>query len=103
MRGGRREVVVEGAVVALEVDGEGVEVGGEDDDVVVCAVLAPVDGSDVSVIEDIFAMRSGEMTLSAAADVFLNAVRVYGSCRKRSVRCVAIRPTSGDEAIEIGR
>lgn len=57
LRGGRRVVVVEGAVVALEVDGEGVEVG-EDDDAVVGAVPAPVDGSGISVNEDIFATQS---------------------------------------------
>lgn len=55
LRGGRREVVVDGAVVALEVDGEGVDVGGEDDDAVVGAVPAPFNGSGVSVIEDMFA------------------------------------------------
>lgn len=102
MRGGRREVVVDAAVVALEVEGEGVEVGG-DDDIVVGAVLAPIDGSGVSVIEDISAIRSGKMAFCAAAGVFLNAVHVYGSSRKRSVRCVTIRPISGDEAIEIDR
>jgi len=49
LRGGRREVEPEAAVVALEVDGEGVEVGDEDDAV----VPAPVEGSGVAVNEDI--------------------------------------------------
>lgn len=49
--------MVEGAVVALEVDGEGVEVAGEDDDAVVGAVPEPVDGSGLSVNEDIFATQ----------------------------------------------
>lgn len=50
LRGGRREAEAEpeAAVVALEVDGEGVEVGGEDDAV----VPAPVEGSGVCVNED---------------------------------------------------
>lgn len=55
LRGARREAVVEGAVVALEVDGEGVEVAGEEDDAAVGAVPEPVDGSGRSVKEDIFA------------------------------------------------
>lgn len=38
-----------------EVDGEGVEVGGDDDDVVVAAVPAPAEGSGVSVNEDMLA------------------------------------------------
>lgn len=50
LRGGRREAEFEAAVVALEVDGEGVEVGGEDEDAV---VPAPVEGSGVSVNDDI--------------------------------------------------
>lgn len=78
LRGGRREVVVEGAVVALEVDGEGVEVGGEDDDAVLGAVPAPVDGSGVSVIVDILATRSRQNGASAAVDIPSNALRVYG-------------------------
>jgi hypothetical protein len=49
LRGGRREAEPEAAVVALEVDGEGVEIGGEDDDAV---APAPVEGSGVSVNED---------------------------------------------------
>lgn len=44
-------------MVALEVDGEGVEVAGEDDDAVVGAVPEPVDGSGLSVNEDIFATQ----------------------------------------------
>lgn len=83
LRGGRREIVVEGAVVALEVDGEGVEVGGEDDDAVVGTVPAPVDGSGVSVIVDIFATLSRQNGASAAVDIFSNALRVYRSVQKR--------------------
>lgn len=41
LRGGRR-AALEWAVVALEVDGEGVEAGGEDDDAV--GAIAPVGG-----------------------------------------------------------
>lgn len=57
-RGGRREALDDGAVVALEVEGEGVEFGGEDDPV----VGAPV-GSGVS-LNDIFSMRSTEIRMS---------------------------------------
>lgn len=57
LRGGRREFEFEGAVVALEVDGEGVEVGGEDDDAVVAAKPAPAEGSAISVNEDMCATR----------------------------------------------
>lgn len=56
LRGSRREALVEGAVVPLEAEGEGVEVGGEEDPV----VGAPADGSGVS-LNDIFAMRSAEI------------------------------------------
>ena len=42
-RGGRREALLEGAVVPLEAEGDGVEAGGEEEDV----VGAP-DGSGVS-------------------------------------------------------
>lgn len=52
-RGGRRDVDVEGAVVTLELEGEGVEAA-EDDEAVLAAVevVDIVDGSEVSV-EDI--------------------------------------------------
>jgi hypothetical protein len=52
-RGGRRDADVEGAVVTLELEGEGVEAA-EDDEAVFAAVKVVdiVDGSDVSV-EDI--------------------------------------------------
>jgi hypothetical protein len=52
-RGGRRDADVEGAVVTLELEGEGVEAA-EDDEAVFAAVevVDIVDGSDVSV-EDI--------------------------------------------------
>lgn len=54
LRGGRREVVG-GPVVALEVDGDGVEAGGEEEVALAAAVVtAPVDESGVSVEEDIF-------------------------------------------------
>lgn len=53
LRGGRRVALLEGAVVALEVEGDGVETGGEEDAVV--AGTAPDEGSDDSVNKDMLA------------------------------------------------
>jgi hypothetical protein len=50
LRGGRRVALLEGAVVAFEVAGEGVEAGGEED-----ALVAAPEGSDSSVNKDMFA------------------------------------------------
>lgn len=59
LRGGRRVALVEGAVVAVDVEGDGVEAGGEEDTVVaVVAVVAgtgPDEGWDDSVNKDMFA------------------------------------------------
>lgn len=46
-RGGRREALEDGAVVALEVEGEGVEFGGEDDPVVGAPVGSGVSLNDI--------------------------------------------------------
>ena len=46
-RGGRREAEAEGAVVAFELEGDGVEVGEEED-----AVVGRPDGSGKSVTKD---------------------------------------------------
>lgn len=91
LRGGRREALVEGAVVPLEAEGEGVEAGGDDDSV----VGAPADGSVVS-LNDIFAMRSTEIDAQKASvkwfvysERFVNTCCVYISflsARKDSMR-----------------
>lgn len=52
LRGGRRVALVEGAVVALEVAGDGVEAGGEED---ALALEATPEGSDDSVNNDMMA------------------------------------------------
>lgn len=63
LRGGRREAEPEAAVVALEVDGEGVEVGGEDDAV----VPGPAVGSGVSVNEDMLRHNSARNRLKISS------------------------------------
>lgn len=92
--------MVEGAVVALEVDGEGVEVGGEDDDAVVGAVPGPVVRSGVSVIEDILQRDQAKWRFSCSRYLLGCSPRILFFSKKRGVRCVTIRPTSGDEAVE---
>lgn len=61
----------EGAVFALEVDGEGVEVGGEDDAV----VAAPAERSGVWMNADIVQARIYIPGYSEFAKVFLGVVR----------------------------
>jgi hypothetical protein len=104
LRGGRREAEPEAAVVALEVDGEGVEVGGEDDAV----VPAPVEGSGVCVNEDM--LRHNPARYRWRIQICENkmfpegmsrvAYSVYVSFKVEVVRCVTIRPTSGDAGAE---
>lgn len=84
-RGGRREALLEGAVVPLEAEGDGVEAGGEEDDV----VGAP-DGSGVSLNDILQCAQQGfeqdngvtvKIIRRFAGGQFVVFVSIYRKCR----------------------
>lgn len=101
LRGGRRVALLEWAVVALEVAGDGVEAGGEED-----ALVAGATPEGESDNKDMFAIEWGSIFQEAVVCLYVKVEMLFSgfaySILQKS-RCVTIRPTSGDAGVENDR